>query len=82
MSRRVLSMVLCLCLLVLCLPAFSESGGDTQLTMAGFDGTNTYRSWADCRFFERMAELTVLSRKRKKRGYNIDSAHALGYNLQ
>ncbi len=61
MSRRVLSMVLCLCLLGLWLPALSESGGEEKLTMAGFDGTNTYRSWAECGFFDRMAELTGVS---------------------
>ncbi len=59
MSRRVLSLVLCLCLLAL--PALSESGGETPMTMAGFDGTNTYRSWENCLFFERMAELTGVS---------------------
>ncbi len=61
MNRRVLSMVLCVCLLGLTLPALSETSGEALMTMAGFDGANTYRVWADCLFFERMTELTGIS---------------------
>ena len=61
MSRRALCLILCVCLAGAVLPALSESGAEPALTMAGFDGTNTYRSWADCQFFSRMAELTGVS---------------------
>ena len=54
-------LMLCVCLLCCALPAFAESAAEDKMVMAGFDGANTRRSWADCRFFERMAELTGVS---------------------
>ena len=61
MSKRLWSLLLTVCLVFLSAPALCEQAEQPLMTMAGFDGTNTYRAWDSCAFFSRMAELTGIN---------------------
>ncbi|MBQ8081086.1 MAG: extracellular solute-binding protein [Clostridia bacterium] len=56
MRKRLLSLLMILCLVCAGQIALAETS--VTLTMAGFDGDSTYRTWSDNAFFARMAERT------------------------